>query len=221
MARRSLDDLLNGVTRFGRLTVLEEGEGVPSPGNGTLRRALCRCDCGTEKLFYVGNLKKGASLSCGCRTREVNRDLRLRHGESARKRVAPEYRVWSHIIGRCENPNDTAYHNYGGRGISVCRRWRESYEAFLSDVGRRPSDRHSIDRIDNDGDYKPGNVRWATSAQQMRNVRINRWITYGGRRLCLKDAAETYGIKRATLAQRLDLGWSVKDALTTAVGAKR
>ncbi len=206
MARKTLAEILGGKTRFGRLTVLHEADGLPVPGNGIRRKVRCRCDCGTEKDFWLGNVKRGLSLSCGCLSREVNRDLRMTHGDSRSRttgEIAPEYRVWAHMIGRCHNENDAAYDNYGGRGIVVCERWRGSYVDFLTDMGRRPSDSHQIDRIDNDGDYEPGNCRWATFDQQCRNKRTNRWVTLNGKRMILTDAANEIGIDQRKLGYRL------------------
>lgn len=100
------------------------------------------------------------------------------NGDAARGRVAPEYHAWKGMIKRCTNKKNRGWPNYGGRGITVCERWRESYLTFLADVGRRPSSKHSLDRIANDGNYEPGNVRWATRKQQINNrrpVRICHW----------------------------------------------
>ena len=111
-----------------------------------------------------GSLLRGASMSCGCLTRGAN-------GDATRGKVAPEYHSWQGMIKRCTNKNNRGWPHYGGRGIKVCDRWKSSYQDFLSDVGRRPSDKHSLDRIDVNGDYEPGNVRWATMTQQIKNRR--------------------------------------------------
>lgn len=217
MAKKPLSEILGGETRFGRLTVLREVDGIPVPGNGTSRQVLCRCDCGVEKVFHLQNVKRGLSLSCGCLMVEVNRQLRTTHGDSRCREtgaIAPEYRVWAHMIGRCHNENDGSYEAYGGRGIYVCDRWRYSYENFLADMGRRPSDEHQIDRTDNDGPYEPGNCQWVTFDEQCRNKRTNRWVTVDGKRMVLKDAAALAGMDYRKLQARLDLGWSVKRALS-------
>jgi hypothetical protein len=114
----------------------------------------------------------------------------------------PEYRAWSAMKLRCANPNNEQYHNYGGRGITVCDRWRQSFAAFLVDMGPRPSPRHSIDRIDNNGNYEPGNCRWATSREQNRNRRNNIVLTHDGRTMCLADWARELGVPRGTLLAR-------------------
>lgn len=103
----------------------------------------------------------------------------------------------------------------------MCRRWADSFEAFYEDMGPRPSSAHEIDRADNDGNYEPGNCRWVTVKENMRNTRVNRWVFYRGERLCLLDAAAKAGIERRTVSKRLDMGWSDEDALTTPVGCKR
>jgi hypothetical protein len=116
---------------------------------------------------------------------------------------------------RCFNPNHTAFRYYGGRGITVCERWRDSYENFLADVGPRPSDKHSLDREDNDGHYEPGNVRWALPKEQARNERSNRHVTIGPETKTLAEWLERFGIARKTFYTRLAQGWSEVEALTT------
>jgi hypothetical protein len=115
---------------------------------------------------------------------------------------------------RCRNPKHRAYKNYGGRGITVCERWN-SFENFYADVGDRPSPKHSIDRIDNDLGYEPGNVRWADQKTQSRNSRRNRLVAINGETLCLQDWAERMGLGRCTIYDRLRRGWSIERALTT------
>lgn len=130
----------------------------------------------------------------------------------------PEYGVWCRMIDRCYNPNIPSFSNYGGRGIIVCERWRHDFAAFLADVGPRPSPAHSIDRIDNDGNYEPGNVRWATKHQQMRNTRFNVVIEWRGEKRCLFEWAVILGINAYTLHARLRRrGWTIERAMTTPV----
>lgn len=130
----------------------------------------CRCVCGREADVRTDGLNTGKSQGClPCRNKNNGRPIQ--HGDAKRSRMAPEYKSWAGAIQRCTNPNDAAYANYGGRGIKVCDRWLESYENFLADMGRKPNSRHSIDRINNDGNYEPGNCRWATAYQQRHNRR--------------------------------------------------
>ena len=128
------------------------------------------------------------------------------------KRYA-EYGIWTNMIYRCHNPNCDAYERYGGRGIEVCPRWRESFENFLSDMGFRPSPDYSLDRIDNDGDYEPGNVQWASSKEQMCNRRGNVKLTYQGKTQALSEWAEEKNLGENTLRARLNYGWDLSDAL--------
>ena len=151
--------------RFGRLVV---GEATLKYG----RKAWeCTCDCGNRVTARANDLRRGMVKSCGCL--KVDRITRLRrtHGETVGGRHSPEYGIWGAMIQRCTNPNNKNFHHYGGRGIQVCQPWRDGFRAFLADMGRRPSSRHSIDRIDPDGNYEPGTCRWATQSVQVANRR--------------------------------------------------
>jgi hypothetical protein len=148
--------------RFGRWTVLEM-ERDRRDGLGIMW--LCRCDCGTTRHVSGRHMRRGASVSCGCLKAERQALRNRTHGMFG----VPEYHSWSGMIQRCTNPGNPSYANYGGRGITVCERWR-SFKDFLLDMGRRPKGT-SIDRIDNDGSYEPGNCRWATRTVQNSNKR--------------------------------------------------
>lgn len=147
---------------FGRLLVLERA----GSGKGGKAQWRCRCDCGTEKVVSGDQLRSGKTASCGCRRNDSGPLASgFKHGGAG----TTEYEIWSSMKKRCQNPNCRVYPRYGGRGITVCERWSNSFEAFYEDMGPRPSKRHSIDRINNDGNYEPGNCRWATQKEQAAN----------------------------------------------------
>lgn len=135
------------------------------------------------------------------------------------KRNTPTYSSWINMRQRCNNPNDRSYPNYGGRGISICRRW-ESFVKFLEDMGERPIG-YSLERIDVNKNYCKSNCRWATTKEQIRNTRVNRKLTYGGRIQCLAAWAEEYGLLAVTLAKRLRDGWSLRRALESKINETR
>ena len=156
--------------RFGRLVVTREV--LHAVGTQGKRRTDCigQCDCGTvTDLVYPGHLKSGATVSCGCWGHEAARAARTTHGHSVGGKLSPTYLSWSGMLARCTNPKNKAYPRYGGRGITVCERWR-SFENFLTDMGERPVGT-TIDRAENDEGYRPGNCRWATPLEQRHNQR--------------------------------------------------
>lgn len=198
--------------RFGKIVVLDfAGRLKVKGGTGALWRY--RCDCGIIKIGRACDIK--LATSCGCRRKETLRKLFTTHGETRDNKPTAEYRCWAHIISRCENPKVKAYKDYGGRGISVCPRWRYSFESFLSDMGRRPSPRHSIERVDNDKEYSPKNCMWMLRSRQACNRRNSRWLTYKGKKMILADWAREIQIPYRALWSRLRAGWSVKRALST------
>ena len=132
----------------------------------------------------------------------------------------PLFQVWRGMIRRCHNPKVNNYHNYGGRGISVCAAWRSDFWAFTSAVPPRPTLKHTLDRIDNDGNYEPGNVKWSTTAQQHRNARFNTLLTANGRTQILEDWATETGLAPSTIINRILRGWSEADAVTRKPAAK-
>lgn len=201
--------------RFGRLTVLRED---PQAYPDRKVRWVCQCDCGTVKSINGRYLRSGDTRSCGCWGDENRRrpePRTLKHGLAGGTSDGrpPEYHVWVIMRQRCRDTNDRSYHRYGGRGIVVCSEWND-FAVFYRDMGPRPTPRHSIDRIDNDGPYSPGNCRWATSAEQANNRRTTRRLTHEGETLTLAEWSKVTGIKATTLYNRIWSGWPPSRALT-------
>lgn len=192
---------------FGRLTILGDAY-----RNGYLVWK-CLCVCGNVVYPCSSALVYGMTVSCGCSRVEQFIRRNTKHGEGSRKRYSPEYKLWENIKTRCNNRNAPYYKHYGGRGIKICRRWANSFMLFLKDVGRRPGKGYSIDRIDNDGDYKPSNCRWATQKQQLRNRRGNRLVTINGETKTVAEWSEVSGNIPKTIEYRLNTGWDLYDAV--------
>lgn len=150
--------------RFGVFTVISRAKGR---GHDNGAEWSCLCDCG-RRFFLVSRDFYRGKKSCGCLFKELISAAQTTHGNARPGRVTTEYRSWQKMKRRCDAADDKDFHRYGGRGITICKRWRK-FENFLKDMGRKPSRIHSIDRINNDGNYEPGNCRWATPKQQARN----------------------------------------------------
>lgn len=188
--------------RFGRLTVTER-----AGTSGEHSRWLCQCDCGNTHVVDSSALRRGASKSCGCLKLDIG------HGAARRGRKTPEYFIWVSMRQRCGNPRNKGYPRYGARGIRVCDRW-SAFEAFLADMGPRPSPTHSVERRDNNGPYAPDNCHWATPKEQANNSRRNIEVTYLGRRMTLMQAVELAGSIPYPLAiRRVRKGWPIERAL--------
>jgi hypothetical protein len=148
--------------KYGKLTVLYQWV-----GDKYRLYAYCRCDCGVEKKVRISHMVQGATLSCGCVSIQRMKNLNLTHGHSG----TLQHHSWKGMKRRCMNPKNPGYKDYGERGITVCDRWLRSYDNFIADMGLPPSPKHSIDRINNSGNYEPSNCRWATAKQQSNNRR--------------------------------------------------
>jgi hypothetical protein len=198
--------------QFGRLTVIARA-GKASSGHVEW---LCECSCGKQKTVNGSYLSAGKILSCGCLASDSVSARNFKHGHAKRKAHSLEYSTWHAMLDRCYYEGSIGYHNYGGRGIGVCDRWRESFEAFLEDMGKRLSKKYSIERIDNEKGYEPGNCRWATDKEQANNTRYNHRLTFNGETLSMTLMWEKYGqgrVSKSAFANRIHRGLSVKEAL--------
>ncbi len=172
-------------------------------------KALYQCSCGNVKEFFVKNVTRGLTKSCGCWNKELMREKQTTHGMSH----TGEYHSYNGMIARCYNTNLKRYKDWGGRGISVCERWLESFENFYEDMGPKPSNGYTIERIDNNGNYTPENCIWATQKEQGRNQRTNVHITYNNITLTVSEWSEKLGIKAATIYARVRKGKSPEECL--------
>jgi hypothetical protein len=191
--------------RFSRLVVVSRGE------NDQFGKArwLCRCNCGNTITTRSNTLRKGETRSCGCLHLETVRSARTHGG-----RRTSLYRVWCVMRARCENPHSPAWHNYGGRGITVCKRWRD-FAAFRADMGPKPTPQHTVERINNDGPYSPKNCRWATRREQALNTRRTKRFTHEGLALTLGEWSERTGLPESLLYFRINHShWPIAEALT-------
>lgn len=199
--------------KFSRLTVT--GRNRNTRGSKWKVYWNCLCECGGLKVVDGSHLKEGATRSCGCLCSELSAGRKLQHGSCRRGRATAEFRTWVSMKRRCLNESDSAYARYGGRGIKVCDRWLESFATFLSDMGNKPSPIHSIERNDNDGTYEPSNCRWATKIEQCNNRSTNRFLEMNGRRKTVAQWSRETGTKQCNIINRLNLGWTPEQAITT------
>lgn len=176
---------------------------------GRKPRWVCLCDCGKRTRTRTDQLTRFGQESCGCDRIPTN----LKHG----LHESPECRAWYALRSRCRNPKNRFYRNYGGRGIDVCDRWNESFETFYADMGPRPTPKHSIDRINNDGNYEPGNCRWALPYVQRRNSRIATRITAFGETKTLVEWSESRRVSYQVLTRRIRIGWPPEKAISEPV----
>lgn len=179
---------------------------------GAKRVFLCACECGNFVKVYDCGLSQGTSKSCGCRQRKQAAEQMTKHGLYG---CVHEYNSWIGIKQRCLNPKNHAYPRYGGRGISICSEWVNDFAAFYSHIGPRPGAGYSVDRINNNGNYEPGNVRWATRSEQSKNRRpftVNgKTVEFRGETVTIRQLSRLLGINPSTLYKRLDNGWTPED----------
>jgi hypothetical protein len=192
--------------RFGRLVVIKRN---PGPKIGS--KWMCLCDCGKTKVIIGSNLRAGYTQSCGCLHREKSVEANIKHGGQ----YMPEYKVWCGIRNRCFNPRAPRYPYYGGRGIKVSEKW-SSFNQFITDMGPRPHGRYSIERVDGNKDYEPGNCIWATQKTQMRNTKRTIRVTVNGQEKPLITWCEEFGQGYELAKERIKrLKWEPLRALTT------
>lgn len=181
--------------KFNRLTVIEF-KGM----NGNHQRMwLCNCECGNQTTVRATNIFNGAVKSCGCINNEIRIKRLYKHGKSR----TSEYWIWASIKTRTNNITDCNYYKYGAIGIKMCERWFNSFENFIEDMGERPSKKHTIDRINNNGNYEPSNCRWATWEQQSTNKRTTRFFIIEGKQYVLRDVCTLLNIPHSTLRNQL------------------
>ena len=185
--------------------------GYVGTGENRHARWMAHCDCGKDHIVEGAAFLRWMYRSCGCyRDKQVG-DANRTHGKSKSKL----YQIWASMIQRCTNPNHPAYARYGGRGITVCERWLHSFENFYEDMKDRPSEKHTLDRLDNSKGYSPENCAWKTYKEQARNRRSNRILSHGGENLVVAAWTERNGLADSTIRKRLDNGWTIEEAVTT------
>lgn len=163
----------------------------------------CICDCGNTKVVNGNDLKTGNTKSCGCLKLDQKKEQLTKHGLTN----SPEYNAWRAMRNRCYREKDEHFHRYGGSGIKVCDRWKNSFEEFIKDVGRKPTPKHSLNRKNNDGNYEPDNTIWSTHVDQCNNRSTNSMITFNSKTQSVAQWSVETGIKAATLYYRINHGW--------------
>lgn len=204
--------------KFGRLLVVQRSEDYVSPNGHHVVCWECECDCGTKHYIVSGNsLKKGSTSSCGCISKEFPKHKT--HGQSKTQL----YKEWCDIKKRCYNSKSKSYPDYGMRGITLCQEWHDyvKYYAYVSVLPHFQEKGYTLNRIDNNGNYEPGNVEWATKAEQANNRRSSRLLEYNEKRQTIAQWSAEIGIEQTTLSARLRMGWSIEKALTTPLKNKK
>lgn len=200
MTKRTIVQTVIMGNRYSRMTVISE----PFKKDGDKEwRIICRCDCGEERVVHARSLPSGNTKSCGCIQGDERHDMSK----------SREYYSWKGMIQRCQNPNHIFFELYGARGVTICDRWLD-FRNFYADMGPRPP-RHTLDRIDNFGDYEPNNCRWATPKTQTNNMRANRLVFYNGEWLTAMQWSEKSPVDYDTFLWRLKRGWGMEKIMST------
>lgn len=187
---------INNGEKFLRYTVIERVENISGRPH-----YKCQCDCGNIRVVSGKYLRKGLSKSCGCYGAEQRKLASTKHGHSSRGGKSVEYKAWVNMKNRCNDPKNKQYKDYGGRGVSICDRWLNSFENFISDMGL--CNGLTLDRIDVNGNYEPNNCKWSSQIEQQRNKRNNHIVTLNGFEMTMKEASEKMGINYDALRIRL------------------
>lgn len=201
--------------RFGRLVVIRQAESKIYPNKRKVTNWICKCDCGNVITTRADSLRNGKTKSCGCIHQEILLKNIKKHG-MAGSRI---YITWQNMKDRCINDKNINFKNYGGRGISVCSEWKDSFEEFYKWALKNGySEELTIDRIDVNGNYEPNNCRWISLKEQSYNKRNNHFLTYRGVTKTIAEWADEYGMDYDTLHARIKYyGWPTEKALTTPV----
>lgn len=203
----SLIDLTGAV--FGKLRVISRAS-----NKGMRARWHCTCECGKPCIVAGQELRRGQAKSCGCMQYVIAAAANRTHGLTR----TGIYTAWQAMKDRCLNPANAFYSDYGGRGIRVCAQWIGHFEAFAAHMGPKPSPKHQLDRHpNNDGNYEPGNVRWATPKENARKKRTSHMVEFRNERRCVADWGDVLGMPARLLSARLRAGWPVEAAFTTPV----
>lgn len=206
--------------KFGRLSVVKKSRFYNR--KGTMWE--CICDCGVEIITITDRLTTGHTQSCGCLHNERKTNAAIRHGHTRKGHIHQDYHIWIGMKTRCLNKNSRLYKNYGGRGIKICERWLESngigFINFIADMGPRPSLSYSLERVNNNGGYNPGNCKWATNSEQANNKRTNKRIIYGGESFTVAQFSRKVNLIPSNVARSLRLGYSPEEIVKRSRGRK-
>jgi hypothetical protein len=209
--------------KFNRLLVIEMLP-MKKIGKHSVSIIKAKCDCGIIKEYSYAHVKSGHTKSCGCYLMEKAADSankNKKHGQSSKGKESSEYISWKCMKSRCLYKGSYNYKKYGGVGITICKKWIDSFDCFLSDMGKKPTVNHTLDRIDNTGNYEPSNCRWATRKEQNNNQSTNILYNYNGNMVTIPVLADLVGINKGTLRSRLvKYKWDFNDAISIPVKKK-